>query len=161
MWRDAGAFNEAGIPAVGCGPGTGDPIADGGVAGRPAPFCSCEVIPFVAALLALGAPVSAIMAFWLSSPLIDPATALITAAALGWEFAAGKAVAAVALGLAGGFAVRLVAPMPAFAAPLAAARAGCGGSGARRPVSRPSAPRRRSTRASLSNGSPSLTCCRR
>ena len=93
-----------------------------------APFCSCEVIPFVAALLALGAPVSAIMAFWLSSPLIDPATALITAAALGWEFAAGKAVAAVALGLAGGFAVRLVAPMPAFAAPLRAGKGGlCGG----------------------------------
>ncbi len=46
-----------------------------------APFCSCEVIPFIAALLALGAPISAIMAFWLSSPLIDPATALITAAA--------------------------------------------------------------------------------
>ena len=33
MWRDANAFNEAGIPAVGYGPGTRDPIADGGVAG--------------------------------------------------------------------------------------------------------------------------------
>ena len=32
------------------------------------PFCSCEVIPFVAALLALGTPLSAVMAFWLSSP---------------------------------------------------------------------------------------------
>jgi len=36
-----------------------------------APFCSCEVIPFIAGLLALGAPLSAVMAFWLSSPLID------------------------------------------------------------------------------------------
>ena len=83
-----------------------------------APFCSCEVIPFIAALLAAGAPVSAIMAFWLSSPLIDPSTALITAAALGWDFAVGKAVAAIGLGLFGGFAVRLLFRGPAFAAPL-------------------------------------------
>ena len=89
-----------------------------------APFCSCEVIPFIAALLAAGAPVSAIMAFWLSSPLIDPSTALITAAALGWDFAAGKAVAAIGLGLFGGFAVRLLFRRPAFAAPL---REGAGG----------------------------------
>lgn len=71
-----------------------------------APFCSCEVIPFIAGLLALGAPLSAVMAFWLSSPLIDPPTLLITAAALGWPFAVGKAVSAVALGLFGGFLVR-------------------------------------------------------
>ena len=80
-----------------------------------APFCSCQVIPFIAALLALGAPVSAIMAFWLSSPLIDPPTLLITAAALGWPFAIGKAVAAVALGLAGGFATMALMRHPALA----------------------------------------------
>jgi len=71
-----------------------------------APFCSCEVIPFVAALLAAGAPLSAVMAFWLSSPVIDPPTVLITAAALGWPFAIGKAMAAVSIGLAGGFFVQ-------------------------------------------------------
>ncbi len=70
-----------------------------------APFCSCEVIPFIAGMLALGAPLSAVMAFWLSSPLIDPPTLLITAAALGWPFAAAKAVAAVGLGLMGGFSI--------------------------------------------------------
>ena len=96
--------------------------------GALAPFCSCEVIPFIAALLAVGAPLSAIMAFWLSSPLIDPATVLITAAALGWEFAAGKAVAAVALGLFGGFGVRLLVWRGAFAAPSRDdAAGGCGG----------------------------------
>jgi uncharacterized membrane protein YraQ (UPF0718 family) len=83
-----------------------------------APFCSCEVIPFVAGLLAVGAPLSAVMAFWLSSPLIDPPTVLITAAALGWEFAIGKTVAAVALGLIGGFGVRLLINRGAFAKPL-------------------------------------------
>lgn len=32
------------------------------------PFCSCQVIPFIAALLAVGAPLGAVMAFWLASP---------------------------------------------------------------------------------------------
>lgn len=90
-----------------------------------APFCSCEVIPFIAALLAVGAPLSAIMAFWLSSPLIDPPTVLITAGALGWEFAVGKALAAVALGLFGGFGVRLLVWHRAFAAPLREHAGGC------------------------------------
>lgn len=91
-----------------------------------APFCSCEVIPFIAVLLAAGAPLSAVMAFWLSSPLIDPPTVLITAAALGWEFAAGKAIAAVALGLFGGFGIRLFIRRGAFAAPVRSTAArGC------------------------------------
>lgn len=95
-----------------------------------APFCSCEVIPFIAGLLALGAPLSAVMAFWLSSPLIDPPTLLITAGALGWPFAIGKAVAAVALGLFGGFVVRGLTRSGAFAEPLReykpASCCGCG-----------------------------------
>lgn len=92
-----------------------------------APFCSCEVIPFISGLLILGAPLSAVMAFWLSSPLIDPPTLFITAGALGWPFAIGKAVAAVSLGIFGGFLVKLVARTGAFANPLkAAVSAGCG-----------------------------------
>ena len=83
-----------------------------------APFCSCEVIPFIAGLLALGAPLAAVMAFWLSSPLIDPPTLLITAAALGWPFAIGKAVAAVGLGLFGGFMIKALISNGAFSNPL-------------------------------------------
>ena len=95
-----------------------------------APFCACEVIPFIAALLAIGAPLSAIMAFWLSSPVIDPPAALITAAALGWDFAFGKAAAAVAIGLFGGFGVRLLVRRHAFTAPLREdAAGGCGACG--------------------------------
>jgi len=97
-----------------------------------APFCSCEVIPFIAGLLAVGAPLSAIMAFWLSSPLIDPPTLLITAGALGWPFAIGKAVSAVALGLFGGFLVSLLLKTGAFANPVkigsSASGCGCGAS---------------------------------
>ncbi|PCJ08464.1 MAG: permease [Rhodobacteraceae bacterium] len=92
-----------------------------------APFCSCEVIPFIAGLLALGAPLSAVMAFWLSSPLIDPPTLLITAAALGWPFAIGKAIVAVALGLFGGFVVRALMRGGLFTSPLRKApNTGCG-----------------------------------
>ena len=92
-----------------------------------APFCSCEVIPFIAGLLALGAPLSAVMAFWLSSPLIDPPTLLITAAALGWPFAIGKALAAVALGLFGGYMIKLLMGRGQFAEPLRVyQQSGCG-----------------------------------
>ncbi len=92
-----------------------------------APFCSCEVIPFIAGLLALGAPLAAVMAFWLSSPLIDPPTLLITAAALGWPFAIGKAISAVMLGLAGGFAIKALTRAGLFSDPLKTLQAkGCG-----------------------------------
>ena len=83
-----------------------------------APFCSCEVIPFVAGLLAVGAPLSAVMAFWLSSPLVDPANTLITASALGWDFAAAKAVGAVSLGIFGGLAMMGLLRLNAFPDPL-------------------------------------------
>ena len=83
-----------------------------------APFCSCEVIPFIAALLAMGTPLSAVMAFWLSSPLMDPAGFAITTGALGIEFAIGKTAAAVGVGLAGGFIVKGLLSSGVFANPL-------------------------------------------
>ncbi|MDF3415750.1 permease [Sulfitobacter sp. M57] len=82
------------------------------------PFCSCEVIPFIAALLAVGAPLGAVMAFWLASPLMDPAMFAITSGTLGFDFALAKTVAAVSLGMFGGFGVMLMANTPIFANPL-------------------------------------------
>lgn len=82
------------------------------------PFCSCEIIPFIAAMLALGAPLSAVMALWLASPLMDPAMFSITASALGFEFAIAKAMSAIALGLFGGFGVMLLTPTGMFNNPL-------------------------------------------
>ncbi|MGR3515253.1 MAG: permease [Paracoccaceae bacterium] len=94
------------------------------------PFCSCEVIPFIAALLAVGAPLSAVMAFWLASPLMDPAMFLITAGTLGTDFAVAKTVFAVSLGVFGGATVYLLKTAPVFQDPLKAAPAksccGCG-----------------------------------
>ena len=82
------------------------------------PFCSCEVIPFIAALLAVGAPLGAVMAFWLASPLMDPAMFAITAGAISLEFALAKTLAAVALGLFGGFGTLLLSRTPVFTDPL-------------------------------------------
>lgn len=82
------------------------------------PFCSCEVIPFIAALLAVGAPLGAVMAFWLASPLMDPAMFTITWAELGLDFAVAKTVAAVGLGIMGGFLTMSFANSPVFADPL-------------------------------------------
>ncbi|MGX9351190.1 permease [Shimia sp. W99] len=83
-----------------------------------APFCSCEVIPFIAALLAVGAPLSAVMAFWLASPLMDPAMFAITSGTLGFDFALAKLIAAVGLGLMGGFGTMLLKNTPVFTDPL-------------------------------------------
>ena len=82
------------------------------------PFCSCEVIPFIAALLALGAPLSAVMAFWLASPLMDPAMFLITSGTLGWSFALAKTLSAIGIGLLGGFVTLAFAQTPLFGDPL-------------------------------------------
>jgi len=102
-------------------------IAVAALAGGISPFCSCEVIPFIAALLAMGAPLSAVMAFWLASPLMDPAMFLITSSALGVKFAVAKTIAAVSLGLFGGFGVWAMGGSRLFADPLKeVARGGCG-----------------------------------
>ena len=98
-------------------------IVLGAVVGGLAPFCSCEVIPFIAALLAVGAPLSAVMAFWLASPLMDPAMFLITAGTLGTGFAVAKTVAAVTLGVGGGLLVKAWAGSRVFADPLKASSA--------------------------------------
>ena len=103
-------------------------IAMAALLGGLSPFCSCEVIPFIAALLAVGAPLSAVMAFWLSSPLMDPAMFLITAGELGFTFAIGKTIAAVSMGMLGGAVVYTLAKTPVFTDPLrpASSGGGCG-----------------------------------
>lgn len=71
--------------------------------GALSPFCSCGVIPIIAALLASGVPLAPVMAFWLASPLMDPSMFFLTAGVLGFQFAIAKTVAAIAIGLLGGF----------------------------------------------------------
>ncbi|MFC4346297.1 permease [Kordiimonas lipolytica] len=101
-------------------------IISAAVVGAFSPFCSCGVIPLVAALLAMGVPLSAVMAFWLASPIMDPTMFVMTMGTLGFEFAAFKAVAAVGMGLVGGFSVAALQRFGAFRDPLRQSAAGCG-----------------------------------
>ncbi|MGY6646654.1 MAG: permease [Salinarimonas sp.] len=78
-------------------------IALAALFGGLSPFCSCGVIPLVAALLAMGVPLAAVMAFWVASPLMDPTMFFVTASVMGLPFAIGKTIAAIGIGAAGGY----------------------------------------------------------
>lgn len=99
------------------------------------PFCSCEVIPFIAALLAVGAPLGAVMAFWLASPLMDPAMFAITAGTLGVPFALAKTASAVSLGILGGLVTLAVSRTSFLASPLRSQPATGGCCGVQKPFS--------------------------
>lgn len=96
--------------------------------GALSPFCSCGVIPLIAALLGVGVPLAPVMAFWLASPLMDPSMFVLTFGLLGIEFAIGKTVAAFAIGLLGGFGIWLLMQAGLFREPLRAGvgERGCG-----------------------------------
>ena len=72
--------------------------------GAVTPVCGAAVLPLMVSLLAAGVPFAPVMAFWLSSPITDPAMMAATAAMLGTGFMLGKTIAAFALGIAGGVA---------------------------------------------------------
>lgn len=80
-------------------------IAGAAVAGAAVPFCSCGVLPLIAAMLTGGVPLGPIMAFWISSPLMSPETFLLTSGTLGFDYAAGRLAAAVVLGGGAGYLV--------------------------------------------------------
>jgi uncharacterized membrane protein YraQ (UPF0718 family) len=77
--------------------------------GALSPFCSCGVIPLIAALLTMGVPLAPVMAFWLASPVIDPSMFALTTGVLGFDFAVAKTIAAISLGLFGGFSAHALA----------------------------------------------------
>jgi uncharacterized membrane protein YraQ (UPF0718 family) len=76
--------------------------------GAISPFCSCGVIPLIAALLGAGVPLAPVMAFWIASPIMDPEMFVITAAGIGFDFAVAKTLAAIAMGLLAGFAILVI-----------------------------------------------------
>ena len=117
---------------------TGSPllmIAVAAAFGGLSPFCSCGVIPLIAALLAMGVPLSAVMAFWLASPVIDPSMFALTVGVLGLEFAVAKTIAAIGLGLFGGYVTLLLTRSGAFSEPLreGIGNGGCGAASVRNP----------------------------
>lgn len=72
------------------------------VFGSITPLCGIEVLPIVSGLLAAGVPLAPVMAFWLSSPVTDPAMLTITAGTIGLQFAIGKTLSAFLIGISGG-----------------------------------------------------------
>ncbi|SDZ04282.1 hypothetical protein SAMN05444004_105151 [Jannaschia faecimaris] len=108
-------------------------IALAALAGALSPFCSCGVIPLIAALLTMGVPLSAVMAFWLASPIMDPSMFVLTVGVLGLPFALAKTATAIGLGLAGGYLTHALRAAGAFENPLRpeVGNGGCGGSAAR------------------------------
>jgi uncharacterized protein len=103
--------------------------------GALSPFCSCGVIPLIAALLYMGVPLAAVMAFWLASPLMDPSMFALTTGVLGAQFALFKTGAAVFVGLLGGYGVLTLQGLGKFENPLRenAGNGGCGSSSVRSP----------------------------
>jgi len=83
-------------------------IAAAAAFGALSPFCSCGVIPLIAALLVAGVPLAAVMAFWVASPIMSPSMFVVTAGGLGVEFAVVKMISAVAIGLFAGAATFLL-----------------------------------------------------
>jgi uncharacterized membrane protein YraQ (UPF0718 family) len=110
-------------------------IAVAAAFGGLSPFCSCGVIPLIAALLAMRVPLSAVMAFWLASPVIDPSMFVLTAGLLGTEFALAKTLAAIGLGLFGGYVTLALDRAGALRDPLrdGVGSGGCAASSVRAP----------------------------
>lgn len=86
--------------------------------GALSPFCSCGVIPLIAALLSMGVPLAPVMSFWLASPLMDPSMFLMTAGTLGSGFAIAKTAAAIGVALLGGFGTALLVKAGLISDPL-------------------------------------------
>jgi len=109
---------------------TGSPvkmIVLAAIIGGVSPFCSCGVIPLIAALLSMGVPLAPVMAFWLASPVIDPAMFVLTTGLLGVEFAVAKTLAAIFLGFLGGFMIHALGHTGLLASPLRQTMgSGCG-----------------------------------
>jgi len=86
--------------------------------GAISPFCSCGVIPLIAAMLGAGVPLAPVMAFWIASPIMDPEMFVLTAAGIGFNFALAKTLAAMAMGLFAGFSLLFLQRFGFLANPL-------------------------------------------
>ncbi len=86
------------------------------------PVCGVTVLPLMTGFLAAGVPLAPIMAFWLSSPVTDPAMFAATWAVLGPAFAIGKMVASFALGIIAGAGTAALTRTSMVRLPLRASR---------------------------------------
>ncbi|MCB1479020.1 MAG: permease [Tepidamorphaceae bacterium] len=108
-------------------------VAVASLFGALSPFCSCGVIPIIAALLSMGVPLAPVMAFWLASPLMDPSMFALTTGTLGLDFAIAKTITAFSVGILGGYATYMLTRAGYLAEPLreGVGNGGCGASSVR------------------------------
>jgi uncharacterized protein len=66
------------------------------------PFCSFTVIPLIRRLLRGGVPLSAVMAFWIASPAMDPPIFALTAKEIGLPLALARLIGALVLSISAG-----------------------------------------------------------
>ena len=67
------------------------------------PFCSCGVIPVIAALLISGVPLAPVMSFWIASPSMDLEIFFLSAGMIGWSLAVWRLIGTLVLSLGAGF----------------------------------------------------------
>jgi len=67
------------------------------------PFCSCGVIPVIAALLIAGVPLPPVMAFWIASPSMDPEIFFLSVGTIGWDLAIWRLAGTLVMSLSAGF----------------------------------------------------------
>ncbi|SMF47597.1 hypothetical protein SAMN06265365_116125 [Tistlia consotensis] len=126
-WLKAAGADRLIARVVGLSPGLA--ILAGAALGALSPFCSCGVVPIVAALLTVGVPLPAVMAFWIASPLMDPEMFLLMVPIVGLQFTLAKTAAAIAMGLLSGGTVWALQRRGLLADALKAGPKGCGGCG--------------------------------
>lgn len=69
------------------------------------PFCSFTVIPLIRKLLRGGVPLSAVMAFWIASPAMDPPIFALTARQIGVPLATARLLGALVLAMGAGLLI--------------------------------------------------------
>jgi uncharacterized membrane protein YraQ (UPF0718 family) len=69
------------------------------------PFCSFTIIPLIRKLLRGGVPLSAVMAFWIASPAMDPPIFALTAKQIGLPLATARLVGALVLSIGAGLVI--------------------------------------------------------
>ena len=72
------------------------------------PFCSCSVIPMVAALLIGGVPLAPVMSFWIASPSMDPEAFFLSVGMIGWDLAVWRLGAMLVLSLGAGLVTHVL-----------------------------------------------------
>jgi uncharacterized membrane protein YraQ (UPF0718 family) len=73
------------------------------IVGAFSPFCSCGVIPIIAALLIGGVPIAPVMSFWLASPSMDPEIFFLSVSTIGWQLALWRLGTTFILSLTAGY----------------------------------------------------------